>query len=98
MTPERAIEILNPEHREHYKDIETVNEACRMGMKALEYRTAKKPVFYDTKFRQRGEKYGELVSIERAYNCPTCNHTLWITDKSSFCDNCGQALDWSDTE
>lgn len=35
MTPERAIEILNPEHREHYDSIETVNEACRMGMRAL---------------------------------------------------------------
>ena len=36
MTVERAIEILNPEHREHYESIEPVNEACRMGMKALE--------------------------------------------------------------
>lgn len=36
MTIERAIEILNPEHREHYDSIETVNEACRMGMEALE--------------------------------------------------------------
>ena len=36
MTTERAIEILNPEHREHYDSIETVNEACRMGMKALQ--------------------------------------------------------------
>lgn len=36
MTIERAIEILNPEHREHYDSIETVNEACQMGMKALE--------------------------------------------------------------
>jgi hypothetical protein len=36
MTTERAIEILNPEHREHYDSIETVNEACRMGMEALE--------------------------------------------------------------
>lgn len=35
MTTERAIEILNPEHREHYDSIETVNEACRMGMEAL---------------------------------------------------------------
>lgn len=35
MTIERAIEILNPEHREHYDSIETVNEACRMGMEAL---------------------------------------------------------------
>ena len=37
MTPERAIEILNPEHREHYDSIETVNEACRMGMVAINF-------------------------------------------------------------
>ena len=36
MKIERAIEILNPEHREHYDSIETVNEACRMGMEALQ--------------------------------------------------------------
>lgn len=36
MTIERAIEILDPEHREKYDGIEEVNEACRMGMKALE--------------------------------------------------------------
>lgn len=35
MTIERAIEILNPEHREHYESIEPVNEACRMGIEAL---------------------------------------------------------------
>ncbi len=35
MTYDRAIEILDPEHREHYDSIETVNEACRMGMEAL---------------------------------------------------------------
>ena len=35
MEIERAIEILNPEHREHYDSIETLNEACRMGMRSL---------------------------------------------------------------
>lgn len=35
MKIERAIEILNPEHREAYDDLEEVNEACRMGMLAL---------------------------------------------------------------
>lgn len=35
MTTERAIEILDPEHREKYDGIEEVNEACRMGMEAL---------------------------------------------------------------
>ena len=45
MTIDRAIEILNPEHRENYdgmdrekfiKWLDEVKEACRMGMEALE--------------------------------------------------------------
>lgn len=36
MTIDRAMEILNPEHREHYDGMDEVNEACRMGMEALE--------------------------------------------------------------
>lgn len=36
MTIDRAIEILNPEHREHYDGMDEVNEACRMGVEALE--------------------------------------------------------------
>lgn len=36
MEIDRAIEILNPDHRKHYKNLEEVNEACRMGMEALE--------------------------------------------------------------
>ncbi len=35
MTIDRAIEILNPEHREHYDGLDEVNEACRIGMEAL---------------------------------------------------------------
>lgn len=35
MTIDRAIEILDPEHREHYESIDPVNEACRIGMNAL---------------------------------------------------------------
>ena len=35
MTNERAIEILDPEHREHYESIEPVNEACRIGIAAI---------------------------------------------------------------
>lgn len=37
MTFDRAIEILDPEHREVYGSIDPVNEACRMGMEALKY-------------------------------------------------------------
>lgn len=35
MTIDRAIEILDPEHREFYDGMDEVNEACRMGMEAL---------------------------------------------------------------
>lgn len=35
MKIERAIEILDPEHRENYDGLDEVNEACRMGMEAL---------------------------------------------------------------
>ena len=41
MKIERAIEILNPAHREHYESIEPVDEACRMGIAALLYRVRK---------------------------------------------------------
>ena len=79
MTNERAIEILNPEHREHYDSIETVNEACRMGMEAFEYRTPKRPMF------------DEYTS---SYFCPTCQRlqTYSIEDFSDYCELCGQAL------
>lgn len=43
MTIDRAIEILNPEHREAYDSLETVKEACRMGMKALELQKPVRP-------------------------------------------------------
>lgn len=36
MTIDRAIEILDPEHWEIYDGLDEVNEACRMGMEALE--------------------------------------------------------------
>lgn len=33
---DRAIEILNPEHSEPYSGYEELDEACRMGMEALQ--------------------------------------------------------------
>ena len=35
MENERAIEILDPEHREAYESLEPVNEACRMGVEPV---------------------------------------------------------------
>ena len=35
MENERAIEILDPEHREAYESLEPVNEACRIGAECV---------------------------------------------------------------
>lgn len=43
MTIERAIEILDPEHRENYESIELVEKACYMGMEALKRKLPMKP-------------------------------------------------------
>ena len=43
MTFDCAIEILDPEHREHYESIDPVNDACRMGMEALKKQLPMKP-------------------------------------------------------
>lgn len=39
MENERAIEILDPEHREAYESLEPVNEACRMGVVSWDVRS-----------------------------------------------------------
>lgn len=93
MTPERAIEILNPEHREHYDSIETVNEACRMGMESLKKQIPKKPLVLknDEDIKIGAGTWGAGVTV---YQCSRCNS--FISRSSDYCNKCGQALDWSD--
>ena len=57
MTIERAIEILDPEHREHYNGLDEVNEACRMGVEALKRQrwipvSERLPELRDTQWRR----------------------------------------------
>lgn len=83
MTTERAIEILNPEHREHYDSIETVNEACRMGMEALE-RTRWVPV----EERLPEKRRMVLLHFESGYELVGClannykEQNCWVAKKS----------------
>lgn len=79
MTLERAIEILNPEHREHYDSIETVNEACRLAVKALELQIPKKL---------------EADYYTGKYICPNCHNEVAysVDDFGNFCSVCGQAI------
>ncbi len=85
MTVSRAIEILDPTHREHYDNIEVVNEACRMGMEALKMQVPKKPV---------KDQWDHDC-------CPTCGYAGIYKDEWGgryipHCENCGQAIDWED--
>ncbi len=85
MTIERAIEILNPEHREHYESIDPVNDACRMGTRALQLRIPRSP-------DPDGDK-----SIRACANCGSGEY-LYNEDgaENTFCGQCGQAIDWSE--
>lgn len=75
MTIDRAIEILNPEHREHYDGLEEINEACRMGMEALE-RSRWIPCS-----ERLPDDYGKyLVCVESAAFPGATNVTIWVYD------------------
>ena len=64
-----------------------------MGMQALEKQMPKKPDL-------EGDGYddnGELI-YDTGY-CPNCRHVFEVDyDSPKHCPDCGQALDWSDTE
>lgn len=83
MTLERAIEILDPNHREHYESIEPVTEACEIGRKAIEKQIPKKPISDEWK-RQK-------IKCPNGHNIPV----IVRNSKMKYCPFCGQALDWS---
>jgi hypothetical protein len=70
MNIDRAIEILDPTHREQYDGIEEVNEACRMGMDAL--LTLKEAQENSSAQREMAiyeaavAKFGEIAQIDQA--------------------------------
>lgn len=83
MEIERAVEILDPEHREHYESIEPVNTACRMGMEALA-RLVPRPPHPD--------------GDEHILSCPCCGSGEYLHNEDGneqrFCGQCGQAIEW----
>lgn len=83
MTYERAVEILDPEHRENYDSLETVKEACQMGMDALKKQIPAKVDLWEN------SQFG---------NCPYCHEVVYRPAllKRTYCRKCGQALNWED--
>lgn len=83
MTIERAIEILNPEHRERYENIDIVNEACKMGMEALEKQINKNVRLAEDMCLCPHCSF-DMMGV---YDYP-CEHD------PKYCPECGQALKW----
>ena len=77
------------EELRQYLEIGTPEE-CRA---AAEKQEAKKPTPIDY------EKYMNVIDnakfLRGAYWCPNCNH---VVKSGTFCNDCGQKLDWSDGE
>ncbi len=91
MTPQKAIEKIKwiMQNKSHNK------EFCYICIEALEKQVAKKPIANPSR-----------VFNSQSFHCPTCTNKIvskfddeWIAGKpQSYCEECGQALDWSDTE
>lgn len=90
MTNEEAISIINFE-RCTYGELE---EATKIATLALEKQMPKKPYI-----AERG--------CVDTYRCQNCKESLYEVNtfegdfplrEMVYCDNCGQALDWSDTK
>ena len=68
-------------------------EAFEFAINALEKQIPKKPTPIDY------EKYIDVIDNARllrgAYWCPNCKR---VVKSGSFCNDCGQKLDWSDEE
>lgn len=74
MELKRAIEILNPEHREDYDGMEEINEVCRMGMEALKAQLSaadevtmeaqREMAIYEAAITKWGDKAQILMAVE----------------------------------
>ena len=83
MTIERAIEILDPEHREHYESIEPVNEACRMGIEALKrQKELAKEIFIKLVDSQDTIHYDRITE---QYLCIKFEHFVEIAKQYGVC-------------
>ena len=88
------------------------DEASRIAINALEKQIAKKPILkHDVSVMHinRGNQPHEWKRLESDnWHCPECDsfvgERVYVHSKvhdqrkKKYCDNCGQAIDWSDEE
>ena len=83
MTENEAIK-WQKSFKETYKGFpKDIDAACDMAINALEKQIPKKP------------KERDCIGFNTLV-CPVCKGALYLYEP--YCDNCGQAIDWSDEE
>ena len=96
MTTEQAIKELKSDRELYGSDIVYAGDgtpegdlmlALDMGIAALEKQIPKKPIFES--------EQTSLFGVDDVPYCPSCRCEL---PEVSYCEKCGQALDWSDTD
>lgn len=95
MTPKEAIDFINNEVNIDVRfcseeKVDKTIEVFEFAIKVLEKQIPKKPIEY--RFPDTNRVFG--------YACPTCK-TDEVKDgeyRYYYCRDCGQAIDWSDTE
>lgn len=105
MTPEEAIDFISNKIQIDVRfcsddDINKTETALKLAISALEKQIPKKPVIKTHKY------IGSDDDFVNKYHCPVCNSLMINEDTNGFyagriqkyCDDCGQALDWRETE
>lgn len=95
MTPEEAIDFISNKIQIDVRfcsdeDINKTETALKLGISALEKQVAKTP---------REDETNWAI-------CPACGGSVYkknvrehiMNEEITFCEHCGQALDWRDTE
>lgn len=103
MTYEKAIKILHPDTTfmalaevEYFggfngekAKIKAVEEACVIACEALAKQIPKKPII-----RKTEDYFGYVKYVI----CPNCEEVEFGFKQPCFCENCGQAIDWSESK
>lgn len=88
MTPQEAINIIEDiTWQDNGRHDEKIVPAREIAISALEKQIPKKP------FKE------VIVKKNTRMVCPVCFVNLhYLVEQQNYCPDCGQALDWSDTE
>ena len=83
MTPQEVINIIEDvTWQDNGRHYGKIAPAREIAISALEKQTPKKVSVIE-------------MPCENIYFCPNCNNAI---PHEKYCSNCGQALDWGDTE